>query len=156
MIHQMIVFTINAFFLLAACQYQTKAYTRKEINDNRGCTERINPFFGLGLTVECAYAIVTTAKLLIKNRIYAFEHLDGINEIIESCTDPRYVILDMDSLKTDFRSSYIMRRGTTLIFIYLAQVVVLIIYMVSFARLTNEQMDHGNRLHRDELPLDEQ
>ena len=66
------------------------------------------------------YAIVTTAKMLIKNRIYAFEHLDGINEIIETCTDPRYVNLDMDSLKGDFRSSYIMRRGTMLIFIYIA------------------------------------
>ena len=82
---------LAAFFLVAACQYQTKAYTRKEINDNRGCTERINPFFGLGLTVECAYAIVTTVKLLLKNRIFAFDHLDEITEILGFCTDTAYV-----------------------------------------------------------------
>ena len=155
MIHQMIVFTINAFFLLAACQYQTKSYTRKEINDNRGCTERINPFFGLGLTVECAYAITTTIKLVIKNRLYAFEHLDEIDDILEFCTDTSYVSLDIGSLKADFRATYIMRKGSTLIFIYIAQVAVLAFYMVCFARLTNEQMDHGNRLYRDELPADE-
>ena len=95
MIHQTIVFSLNAAFVVLACQYQTRAYSRKEMSDNLACPNRINPFFGLGLIIECTYGFIVTLRLLIKNKQGTFEHLDGVQGILEECTDTRYVKFDI-------------------------------------------------------------
>lgn len=149
MIHQLIVFSINAAFILLACQYQTRAYTRKEMADNKACANRVNPFFGLGLLIELTYAFIIAAKLLHKNRQGTFEHLGSIQGTLEQCTDTRYVNFDLDALEEDFAQSNIQRNGTMFLIIDAGQALLIVAYMTCFSKLMDEQMQQGNRLNPD-------
>ena len=61
------------------------------MSDNLACSNRINPFFGLGLIVECVYGLLIATRLLVKNENGIFENLTGVESILAECTDTRYV-----------------------------------------------------------------